>query len=438
MRRRTEPRRSGRPGPPRRAVLRIAALGAQGDGIGELDGRPVYVGGAAAGDLAEIEITGSKGDGLAGRLARLLEPASGRATPVCEHFGSCGGCATQHLSAQTYVDWKSGLLPAAMARRGLTDLPIRPLLCIPPGTRRRAALAAQRRGKTVQLGFHARSEHRVVDLSQCAILLPRLVGLLAPLRAALLDVLPQGGTAELLVTETETGTDLLVVAGFEPGLAARQALASFAEAQDLARVSWSHPGSGEMAEPVALRRAPVLRFGVISVTPPPGPFLQPSAEGEAALAGAVREAVGEARVIADLYAGCGTFSLRLAAAGARVHAVDTTGPALAALQAAARQSGLGAVVATERRDLDERPLTEAELGRFDAVVFDPPRAGARAQAEVLARSAVPRLAAVSCNPATFARDARLLVDGGYRLEWIQPVDQFPWTRHLELVACFSR
>lgn len=438
MRRRIAPRPGTSATPARRAVLRITALGAQGDGIGELDGRPVFVPGTAAGDVVEVEITGAKGDGLAGRLARLLEPAPGRATPVCGHFGLCGGCATQHLDAQTYADWKSNLLPAAMARRGFADLPIRPLLRIAPGTRRRAALAARRRGRNVLLGFHARAEHRVVDLSQCAILLPRLVGLLAPMRRALLEVLPQGGVAELLLVESETGTDLLIVAGFEPDLTARQALAALAEAEDLARVSWSRADSGETAEPIVLRRAPVVRFGGIAVTPPPGPFLQPSVEGQAFLTDAVREAVGEARVIADLYAGCGTFSLPLAAAGARVHAVDTTAAALAALQAAARQSGLGTAVTTERRDLDDRPLTGAELDRFDAVVFDPPRAGARAQAEELARSAIPRLAAVSCNPATFARDARLLVDGGYRLDWIQPVDQFPWTGHLELVACFSR
>jgi 23S rRNA (uracil1939-C5)-methyltransferase len=288
----------------------------------------------------------------------------------------------------------------------------------------------------VLLGFHARARHRVVDLLQCLILLPQLAALLLPLRQALGRVLADGRSADLLLAWTDAGADLLMISTTAPDLAGRQALAAFAEAGDLARVSWSPP-DGE-AEPVALRRAPTLRFAGVPVRLPPGPFLQPSAEGEAALVAAVAEATSGARRVADLYAGCGTFTLPLAAAGRRVHAVDGAGPAIEALTAAARAGGLGSAVTAERRDLDRRPLLGPELQRYEAVVFDQPRAGAKAQAALLAHSTVPRVVAVSCNPTTFARDARILVDGGYRLDWVQPVDQFPWTGHLELVAAFAR
>lgn len=428
-------------GPARRTTLRIDGLGAQGDGVAMLDGKPVFVPLTAAGDLAEIEIDGVKGEGLAGQLLALREAGPGRAAPPCGHFGACGGCAVQHLDATTYAAWKAALLPAALARRGFADPPLRPMIAVPPGTRRRAQLAALRRGRRVLLGFHARAAHRLVDLTQCLILLPSLAALLEPLRMALAEVLAEGGAAELLLVQTETGPDLLVTAPADPTLEGRQALAALAEAQNMARVSWSRRGDAE-PEPIALRRAPVVRFGGVAVTVPLGPFLQPSPEGETALRCAVWEALGTATGpgcrVADLYAGCGTFSLPLAGAGAHVHAVDGAGPAIAALSAASRGAGLGPLVTTERRDLDDRPLLPEELAGFDAVIFDPPRAGAREQAAAIAGSTVRKAVAVSCNPATFARDARLLVDGGFRLDWIQPVDQFPWTGHLELVASFSR
>lgn len=425
----------------RRATLAIESLGAQGDGIGRLDGRAVYVPTTVPGDQVEVTIEGPKGEGLAGRLVTVLAPGPGRTAAPCRHFGDCGGCAVQHLDAAAYRGWKSALLPAALARRGFADPPLRPLIAIAPGTRRRAVMSAQRRDGRTRLGFHARARHRIVDLAECPILVPALAALLAPLRAVLDRVLPAGGSAEILAAQTDSGCDLLIAGAAAPALDGRQALAAFAEAEDVARISWT-PAAGAVPEPIVLRRAPVVRFGGVPVVPPPGPFLQPSLEGEAALLGAVREAAGVAghadRRVADLFAGCGTFSLPLAAAGARVHAVDGSAPAIEALLAAARAGGLGLRVEAERRDLESRPLLPAELAAYDAVVFDPPRAGARAQSEAIARSTLPRAVAVSCNPATFARDARILVDGGFGIDWIQPVDQFPWTGHLELVAAFSR
>jgi 23S rRNA (uracil1939-C5)-methyltransferase len=288
----------------------------------------------------------------------------------------------------------------------------------------------------LQLGFLGRQSHRVVDLRSCLILTPTLLALIAPLRTAL-DLLV--GARErwgLVVSETETGVDLCIQTRRAPELGDREALAALAEASDLARISWQD-GEGE-PEPVIVRRAPVVTFGEVAVTPPPGGFLQPSREGEKVLSELVLRHLPEnASRVADLYCGCGTFTFRLAGR-APVSAIEGDAAATEALQAAARAAGLTDRASAERRDLARRPLTADELAPFDCVVFDPPRAGAKAQAEQLARSRVPRIVAVSCNPATFARDARILADGGYRLTSVVPVDQFPWSAHLELVACLER
>lgn len=417
-------------------MLRIGALGSQGDGIGELDGRPVYVPLAVPGDRVEVVVEGPKGEGLAARIVRLEESGPDRVPPTCGHFGDCGGCGLQQLGAAAYSAWKSGLLPAALARRGLADPLIRSTIFVTPGTRRRAALSAINRDGRILLGFHARARHRVVDLVQCEILVPELMRLLPALRAAMARVLKGTRSADLLLTWTDSGADLLVTSAVDPDLAGREALIELAHAADVARIAWSRPTG--IPDPIIVRRPPAVTFGGISVRLPPGPFLQPSAAGEAALVAAVTEAARGAKVVADLFAGCGTFTFPLAATGAHVHAVEAALPAIEALSAAARGSGLGATVTTERRDLERRPLALDELAGFDAVVFNPPRAGAHAQARMLAGSKVPRVVAVSCNPATFARDARILVDGGYGIDWLQPIDQFPWTAHLEVVASFSR
>ena len=277
----------------------------------------------------------------------------------------------------------------------------------------------------------------MVVLGVCPVLVPELVALLAPLGALLarLDLARRGG--ELEVTASATGIDLLIVAAPAPALADREALAAFADAQDLARICWCPHAKAEI-EPIAQRRAPRVAFGEVEVDLPPGAFLQATADAEAALLRATLKALEGARRVADLFAGCGTFGLPLAAAGRTVHAVETEAAMLEALRQAARRAGFGGRVTTERRDLQRVPLAGAELGAFDAVVLDPPRGGARAQAAALAASGVARVAMVSCNPATFARDARLLVDGGHRCLWVRPVDAFLWSSRIELVAAFVR
>lgn len=425
---------------PKRAAetveLTVEAIGARGDGLARHQGRTVYVPLTVPGDRVLVRLGTPAGDGVRGELVELLAPGPGRQAAPCPQFGTCGGCTLQHLADDAYAACKMALLHDALGRVGLATVRIEPLVRTPAAVRRRARFAALRQGGRVLLGFNARLSHRLVDLPDCAVLLPVLVAALAPLRAALAAVLADGEGCDATLTALPDGLDLLLTGPRRLDLRARETLASLAAGQPVARVSWQEDERAPV-EPVAHRRPVALTFGALSVVPPPGAFLQASEAGEAALQAAVLAGVAEAAVVADLFAGLGTFSgllcPRPTVPAATVHAVEGDAAAVSALTAA-RLPGL----TVERRDLFTQPLSPKELDRFEAVVFDPPRAGAAAQAAELAASRVPVVVAVSCNPATFARDARLLVDGGYRLERLTPVDQFLWSAHLELVGVFRR
>ncbi len=435
-------RRRARPGGGRQLEVVIEGVGARGDGYATLDGALVYVPFTQKGDRVRIRVTGARAGGAKGEVIELLAEGPGRAEPPCPHYGPCGGCALQHLETGAYAAWKASLLPQALAHRGFKDVRIAPMVQVAPGTRRRAVLAALRRGGRVLLGFHQRQGRAVVDLTTCLLLTPRLDALLPALRQVLVEVLPDSPReATVTVTDTGEGADVLIAAPGQPGLGAREALTRFAETADLARLSWRQEESGEAAiaaEPVVVRRPPRLQFGAVSVEPAPGAFLQPSAAGQAALSEAILGYLPETcERIADLFCGSGAFTFPLSAR-TRVLAVDGAEEAVAALWTATRRADLAGRIAVEVRDLARAPLLAGELTGFDAVVFDPPRAGAREQALELAESGVATVIAVSCNPKTFARDARILADGGYSLMEVTPVDQFPWSGHLELVAKFAR
>jgi len=434
--------RQARRGGGRQVELGVTALGGRGDGLAEHEGRPVFLPFTLPGDRVRARLTGTRAGGFTAEVIELLAEGPSRVAPPCPHFGPCGGCALQHMAEDAYLAWKQSLVPQALARRGLGEVPVRPLLRVPPRSRRRAAFAARRIASGVVLGYHGRESHDIVDLTDCLLLIPALVALLAPLRAVLAEILVPGARAAAEAVETETGIDLLLRGGQPPALAAREALAAFAESVDLARLSWAGLATAAeddgVPEPIVQRRLPRVAFGGVAVTPPPGGFLQPTLAGEAAL----RERLlawlpAETARVVELYAGCGSFTFPLAA-HAKVHAVEGDTLALVALQDGLRQAGLSGRITAERRDLDRAPLGPAELAAVDCVVFDPPRAGAREQAAEIARSDVPCVIALSCNPHSFARDARLLVDGGYRLHEVVPVDQFPWSGHLELIARFMR
>jgi 23S rRNA (uracil1939-C5)-methyltransferase len=414
--------------------LEIAAIGARGDGLARWQGESVFVPLTLPGDRVVARLEGRRGDGLAASLLNVLRPGPDRVDPPCPLFGRCGGCTLQHLAADALGLWKRDRLVAALGRIGIDSTLIAPLVAIAPGTRRRAAFAFFRHKQRVVLGFNERASHRLVDADPCLLVSPKLTALLPPLRALLLDCLEPGAGGDAVATLTDSGIDLLLQSDRALDLFARERLARFAEEADLARLSWQR--SGQPPEPVAHRRAAQIVMGGVPVALPPGGFLQPSREGEAALVGLVLAALPQKGVIADLFAGSGSFTFPLARAGHAVHAVEGEDSTFSALMAAARAAGLA--ITGEQRDLARRPLLAAELKRFEGLVFDPPRAGAAAQAEQLAKAGPPVLVAVSCNPATLARDAGLLLEGGYQLISATPVDQFPWSSHLEAVAVFRR
>jgi 23S rRNA (uracil1939-C5)-methyltransferase len=418
--------------------LTIERLGAKGDGIGHLaSGEIAYVAFTLPGEDVRVRLGGRRGDGVEAELEAVLQASPDRAAPPCRHFGQCGGCALQHLDPLTYRTLKSGRISGALARQGITGYEIAELLVTPPATRRRVTFSAEA-GKTtktrsVVLGFNRRASHEIIDIGECVVATPAITALLQPLRTLLAAILAPGQAADIVVTDASSGLDVLISAAGSPDLAAREFLAEFATDTNLARLMWQ---SKSVIEPIAVRDTVFMRFGGRDVAIPPGAFLQATGFGEDAIVRSVlRGLPGEGRV-ADLFAGCGTLSFPIAEAGHAVLAVEGDEAALGALSRAARLAG--GRIATERRDLERSPLEPSELKGFAAIVFDPPRAGAKAQARCLARSEVSRVIAVSCDPESFARDAAIMIEGGYRLTWVQPIDQFLWSSHVELVALFQR
>jgi 23S rRNA (uracil1939-C5)-methyltransferase len=349
---------------------------------------------------------------------------------LCRHFGTCGGCAYQDMQDDAYRALKTKSITDALARHGLTDIVLAHMIEVAPGTRRRASFKAAKRDGAVLLGFHAAASHDIVDMQECRLLTPELFAIVAGLRAMMTELLDEGQKAELFVTETGNGADVAIQWSRPAKLTNTTIAARWASRLKLARVT----ANGELLVELA---APIVEIGTALVTLPRNGFLQPTREGEAVLQALVLEGAKRAKVVADLFAGSGTFALVLAGK-ARVHAVEADGAVLDALAAAARAATGLKPLTVERRDLFKLPLQPHELARFDAVVLDPPRVGALAQAKELARSKIRRIVYVSCNPESFARDARILLDAGYKMGTVTPVDQFLWSSHSELVTTFTR
>jgi 23S rRNA (uracil1939-C5)-methyltransferase len=418
-------------------TVEIASLGANGDGIAETPSGRVYVPYAVPGDRLLVRMRRVKGV-QRGQIAERLADGADRCEPICRHFTDCGGCAVQQIAGDSYRSWKREFVGAALQRRGFDPAIVGDLVPGEVGRRRRARFFARRTAAGAVLGFHSQASHMIVQLAECPIMSPEIVALLPPLRRLVERLFAVGVQVEIAVTACHNGLDVTFYAPDEPEMSARVALAEFAEIHDLARLSWSLTGDGATAEPVVRRRAASIRFGDVVVEPPPDAFLQPTEAGEAALRVRIEDALGGTQRIADLYAGCGAFALPLASAGRHVFAIDNAADHIAALENSARSSGFGPFVRTEIRDLHHRPLAGRELADLDAVILDPPRAGAATQAMALVESQVPVIAYASCDPRSFGRDARILCDGGYRLEAVTPVDQFLFTPHVELVGVFRR
>jgi 23S rRNA (uracil1939-C5)-methyltransferase len=404
--------------------LTIARLGNRGDGVADAPDGAIYVPGALAGEIVEVEKVAGHPDRR--HLLQVESPSAERIAPICPHFGVCGGCAVQHLDAVPYRAWKRGLVVEALRQAGL-DVPVAELVDAHGAGRRRAVFHARRGSHDVlEVGFSAARAHRIVAIDRCPILAPGLDGAIEAAWAIAEALDPAGKPLDIAVTATDAGLDVDVRGSGPLTPMLIGALASVAAKHNLARLT----RHGEL---IAQARPPTLRVGKGVVSLPPAAFLQATAEGEAVLAGLVLATGGRAAKVADLFAGVGPFALRLAER-ARVAAVDDNEDALAALKRAAAATAGLKPVDIERRDLFRRPLLAAELKTFDAVVFDPPRQGADMQARELAASNVPCIVAVSCYPGTFARDMRELTRGGYRLSDVTPVDQFRYAAHVEIVA----
>jgi len=405
--------------------LTISRLGAQGDGIADTETGAVFVPFALPGET----VTAAREKDRA-TLITVLEPSPERIDPVCRHFGECGGCVLQHLDDAAYRGWKRDKVVQALKSKGIETGAFQDLVPCRPASRRRAVFSARRTESGIILGYNRALSHTIIDIAECPVVLPEIEAALPRLRQLTAIICSTPQPFYLAVVVTETGLDIAAAGSGRLSDAQRQAATDFVVGERLARLSVD----GEIiVEP----HKPQISVGAVRLALPPGGFLQAVAAAEQAMADLVLAHMKRAKRVADLFAGAGAFALRLAGQS-EVHAVEGDQPALAALDRAFRfGSGLKRVT-VERRDLFRRPLTFKELNAFDGAVFDPPRAGAEDQSKQLARSDVPFVAAVSCNPTTLARDLALLLDGGYRLTSVTPIDQFLWSPHVEAVALLEK
>lgn len=402
-------------------TVKIKRLGHLGDGIA--DG-PIYVPAALPGEVVSGTL-----DGEHLRDPKIDTPSENRVKPPCSHAKSCGGCQLQHASDAFVSDWKRDVVRQALAAHGIAVDLGEPVMS-PPQSRRRATFSVRRTKKGALAGFHMKASDTIISVPNCQLVHSDLTAALPMVEALGVLGASRKGELSVLVTRSDTGLDVSVMGGQEMDVDLHQSLAELAREYDLARIAWD----GEIA---LQRRAPVLRLGSADVTPPPGAFLQATKEGEVALIDAVKRALTGAKRVVDLFAGCGTFALPLAR-DAMVHAVEGDRDMVNALDHAWRNAEGLKRITHESRDLFRNPLLPDELSKFDGVVIDPPRAGAAAQVAELASAKIPRIAHVSCNPATFARDTATLIRAGYDVEWVQVVDQFRWSTHVELVALLRR
>lgn len=409
--------------------LTIERLGRFGDGLASWKGRIVAAPGALPGERVEASI-----EAETAVLERILEPSPQRVTPPCAYAKRCGGCQLQHAAPALLAAWRRDQVREALRAQGV-DAEIRPTRSSPPASRRRVGFTAMRTKKGAMLGFRERRGHAVVDVDACLVARPEIVAAIPALRELTGLAAPRKRAVKLHVTWSPAGLDLAIDDAKELDLALREGSVAWAEATaaegvPIARLSWN----GEL---VAERAPPAQQFGAVLVVPPPGAFLQATLEGQAALIEATVGGVGDARRVVDLFAGCGAFSGPLAER-ADVWALDADRAAIMALDRGWRAAPGLKRLRAEARDLFRRPLLASELRDFEAVVIDPPRAGAEAQSREIAASHLPRVVSVSCNPVTFARDAAILIAAGFQLRHVTPIDQFLWSPHIELVGLFER
>ena len=419
-------------------MTRITQIGADGDGIGaHPDGSRLYVPLTVPDDTVRVRPLARRGDGWAAELDAIVEPGPGRRAPVCGHFGICGGCTSQHWDEAAYLDWKTGRLIAALRRAGFAEPAVAPIVRGAPGTRRRMDLAVRRVPGGVVAGLHRARGGEIVDLTECAVLHPTLFALIAPLRAVLSSLAAVRREASAVVNLLDSGPDLLLRTDGALITQDRAKLTDFARTRGLPRVSWAFEDGA--TEAVCVLDPPVIALSGVTISPPPGAFLQATRDGEAAIVAAVLDGLpakrtARARAL-ELFAGCGTISFALAER-MRVLAIEGDAALVTPCHTGINKAGLMGKVEIKQRDLARQPLLANELSGFTVVILDPPHAGAAAQMPFIARAKVPTVIYVSCDPASLGRDAGVLRGAGYRLEKVTPIDQFLWSARLEAVAVF--
>lgn len=425
-------RRHKRTQPLKRAETEIVEIGARGEGVCLVRGERIYVPYTAPNDVVEIEYAGDRG-----RVVELISESHQRAAAPCRYFGQCGGCVLQHLNFEPYKHWKWALVVTALAREGFDGGLVEPVIACPPASRRRVVFAVRRTKAGVTFGFNTRTSNEIVAIRTCTVLAPALADALVHLRALAAAAPIAWRAFDVSATLCANGVDVRFA-----GSSSSDISIDDLDAVDFERLSNVANTAGILrlsinSDIVVVREDPRICFGSVCFSPPPGVFLQPSREGEKALIDLVVENFDGAVRLADLFSGCGTFSLPLSM-GAQVDAYDDDKAAVEALTATARDPVIGNRLKAHRRNLLDNPLTEQELSSYDGVIFDPPRAGARRQAVEIANCAAPLVIGVSCNPSTFTRDAAILRDGGYQLTRVVPVDQFVFSPHIEVVGVFKR
>lgn len=404
-------------------ILKIERLSWQGDGIATVRSDDVYVPYTLPGEVVQ----GTIASGVCHDV-RILEPVSDRVKPPCRHFKKCGGCTLQHAHDDLLATWKTNLVRDTLSLNHI-ETDFRPILISPPASRRRAVFSAKRTKKSAEVGFHMRGSDVLIDLLECPIMHPQIMQGFEAFKEIAKIGCSRKTEIRIGATVTENGLDVDVTDAKDLDATQTEALARLMATHDVARISWN-------TEVLAQLKPPIQRFGTAKIIPPSGTFLQATKQGEQALVSASLETLNGCKRVLDLFSGCGTFSLPLVQI-AEVHAVETIPDMLSALSDAWRKTLGVKELTTEIRDLFYRPLLLDELKNYDGIVMDPPRAGALEQSKIIAKSNITKISFISCNPATFARDAKILINGGYTLDWVQVVDQFRWSSHVELVAQFT-
>lgn len=416
--------------------LIIHELGPKGDGIHDSSRGRIYIDRALPGDAVQAKIRRGDDGVMRGDLVEIAKASPHRIKAPCPHYDVCGGCTMQHAKNDYYRDWKQEIVKDALEKKGLRPKVWKDTVFIGSGTRRRATFAAYKKKDVVTLGYYKRRSHQVTNITECLIADPAIMKLRTQLTTMLVPILQEGKPADVFVQKIGPIFDLVITGGVgrkgKPDMQVREGLAALLKDTKIARISW-RAKERDIPEVMVEKEALIAQFGKLSVKMPPLAFMQPTKEGEKALVDAVMEVMPKSGKFADLFSGCGTFTGSMLERGS-VDAYESVDPAVRALDKAK-----GALpVKVYRRDLFRNPLRREEANRYDAIVFDPPRAGAQDQVKSIASGRTPVLIGVSCNPATFARDARMLVDGGYRLESVRVIDQFTWSHHVELVALFTK